>query len=1170
MSKSIDEIMKELEEEARKRMGKPSSEETVYAADETVPERGADETVFESAADETVYDEAIGEKSPTVPRSAGNQIKPSPEISENSLVRGSLLLNTYRIDSDPIHGGMGSVWRVHHTNWNADLAMKRPQAKLFQSEKQKEAFIHECESWINLGLHPNIVSCYYVREIDGVPTIFSEWMENGSLKNRIQDGSLYAGSEKEQQERLLDIAIQFAGGLHYAHEQGLIHQDVKPDNLLLSKEWDAKVADFGLAGARAQLTVLEGENTLADSGATIITPSGGYTPAYCSMEQMDGKALTRRTDIYSWAVSVMEMYMGERMWDNGVVAGLSCESYYADCRVPMPEALQELLKKCMESEPENRPHDFGEIESELKKIYGDVIDRKYPRPEPKAAADTADSLNNRALSYLDLGLQRQAEMYWLRAIEKNPEHTAAVYNHSLQLWRNGKIETAELDRRCENVFRKDEAAAERLKPLLLREEEEAKEKLLYDVYDDPVNRGDANEYRHIAVSPDGERIYVLFDALYCHDSRTFEKLYEKNKDIFSHLKKPYPEFLLLTQDGKYLVFAIGYETDIWVAEAASGQIKRILKGHRSTIIAGCLHPTENFLYTSSEDRTIRKWNIETGECIQIYNTLGVKGTMGWFKSICVSPENGKLYASATANGVAVWDELTGERLKAFSTEDSLGDITASPDGKFIYGREYAISTADGTLSREEALSGNKCLWLSSDGKKLFAADQNRVITLWDTERRQCIQAFHMHQRSRFHINRIADLSVSRDLSVVAAADTNKSVCIWYPDEMRCYAPWELSVIRSYNAQISEQLDIETRIKTVEKEILSGNILRAIEQLEQAEESFPLHLFQEQRRKLAKFCASGKLKDVYEVSSFAVAEDTENPWARSQAPAADPRGGIFATVQPGNIKRNNCLYVFTETGERLGCIAVEAEYSVGERPVYSPSGELLAVVSYDSVSIYDTDGMKLHSILKDFPHAIDEGVVAVVFSPDGQSLLVGTGDGYLGLWDVETGKESLKFERGSAGYQAVCFLEAGAKAAAVDRYRNLKLFETEGGKLLKTIEIDWPVESMSKSPDEAELYLCPLWGEDPVCAVDTKTWKIKVQFNPEIGNYNHIAISHDGSILAVSGEKGISLLSLPGGEQIWSLPELKKAELAFSPDDCLLCAGIGINMHMLMLRREFVQ
>ena len=201
-------------------------------------------------------------------------------ISNERIRKDDEILETYRVEDDAIHGGMGSVWRVHHKSWNTDLAMKRPQPRFFAegSERRKAAFIAECEHWIDLGLHPGIVSCYYVREIGGVPTVFSEWMDGGSLKDAIRTGRLYDGTETEVQERILDIAIQAARGLRYSHERGLIHQDIKPGNLLLSKDWEAKVADFGLAKAYSD----------PDKGKT----SGsfaGYTPEYCPEEQANGE-----------------------------------------------------------------------------------------------------------------------------------------------------------------------------------------------------------------------------------------------------------------------------------------------------------------------------------------------------------------------------------------------------------------------------------------------------------------------------------------------------------------------------------------------------------------------------------------------------------------------------------------------------------------------------------------------------------------------------------------------------------------------------------------------------------------------------------------------------------------------------------------------------------------
>ena len=176
-------------------------------------------------------------------------------ISNERILKGDSILDTYEVTSDAISGGMGSVWRVHPNSWNVELAMKRPQPRFFAegSAERKEQFIDECQNWIDLGLHPNIVSCYYIREIGGVPSIFSEWMDGGSLKEAIQSRILYEGTGEEVQERILDIAIQSLWGILYSHERDLVHQDIKPGNILLTKAWEAKAADFGLARARSRL-----------------------------------------------------------------------------------------------------------------------------------------------------------------------------------------------------------------------------------------------------------------------------------------------------------------------------------------------------------------------------------------------------------------------------------------------------------------------------------------------------------------------------------------------------------------------------------------------------------------------------------------------------------------------------------------------------------------------------------------------------------------------------------------------------------------------------------------------------------------------------------------------------------------------------------------------------
>ena len=350
---------------------------------------------------------------------------------------GDTLLDAYTVRSSSMEGGMGAVWKVEHRAWQVELAMKRPKPELFLSDADRRRFIRECEAWIELGLHPNIVSCYFVREIDGVPSVFSEWMDGGNLSEYIQSAALYDGSEQEQQCRVLDIAIQFARGLQYAHDRGLIHQDVKPANVLLGKDGSVKVSDFGLAGAVRSGGGTQTENRNGEG--TLLSPAGSYTLRYASPEQLNGKTLTRRTDIFSWAVSVLELYYGAHPWTFGTAASTGFSSYAARCRLPMSDGMQTLLRECLAEEPEARPHDFAPILERLLELYRELTGRKYPHPVFRLRGDSADALNNRALSYLELGKESEAEELFLRALSENPMNSVARYNYTLFALRRSRI-----------------------------------------------------------------------------------------------------------------------------------------------------------------------------------------------------------------------------------------------------------------------------------------------------------------------------------------------------------------------------------------------------------------------------------------------------------------------------------------------------------------------------------------------------------------------------------------------------------------------------------------------------------------------------------------------------------------------------------------------------------
>ncbi len=392
---------------------------------------------------QTVDEQALG----TCQAELTTEPDPAADPPRPSLAQWS---DQYQVMSKLGEGGIGEVFRVVHLGWNLELAVKRPKVELL-THGGTEHLVREAEAWTNLGMHPNVVSCYQVRLLGAVPHVFVELVDGGSLADWIRTRKLYAAPPKTHAyprrrgrwvlAQIVDVAIQIAFGLHHAHQHGLVHQDVKPSNVLLTPDGIVKVTDFGLVKATAPLRVA---GSRAD---TVLATYAGLTPAYCSPEQAAaaeghrGTKMTRRTDVWSWAVTVLEMFAGERTWRSGVVAGHVLRELVEGGSdspeiPPIPAAIAELLRRCFAPDPRDRPQDMLELARELARILHQTTGNRYPRPVPEPADDRANVLNNRGASLMDLGQLEDADKAWLRALNIEPLHIHATYNRGLYRWRN--------------------------------------------------------------------------------------------------------------------------------------------------------------------------------------------------------------------------------------------------------------------------------------------------------------------------------------------------------------------------------------------------------------------------------------------------------------------------------------------------------------------------------------------------------------------------------------------------------------------------------------------------------------------------------------------------------------------------------------------------------------
>ena len=367
-------------------------------------------------------------------------------------VIGDVLLDLYEVRGVLGQGGMGRVYRVHHRVWGVDLAVKTPLPTVLEAAGGMEAFEREAETWVRLGLHPHVLTCHYVRRVDGLPRLFAECAEGGSLHEAIRAGDLSDAAT------ILDLAVQVAWGLHHAHESGLVHQDVKPANVMLGGDGLAKVTDFGLAHAKP-VVIAPG----AGSGTVLVAGGGGGTPAYMSPEQSAGAALTRRSDLWSWGLVVLEMFAGERTWASGLAALDALREHVAHGDRPgrpcLPGEVAALLRSCFRDDPGERPHTMLDAAEVLTDAYAGVTGRPYPRTRPRGGAETADSLCNRGVSLLDLARTEEALDAWRAALARHPHHLETTWNTLRREWEEARLPEADLRSRLEAAHRAEGAPA---------------------------------------------------------------------------------------------------------------------------------------------------------------------------------------------------------------------------------------------------------------------------------------------------------------------------------------------------------------------------------------------------------------------------------------------------------------------------------------------------------------------------------------------------------------------------------------------------------------------------------------------------------------------------------------------------------------------------------------
>lgn len=268
------------------------------------------------------------------------------------LTTGMILAERYEIIDKVGTGGMADVYKAKDQKLNRFVAVKVMKREYSEDTTFVTKFRDEAQAAAGF-IHPNIVSVYDVGEEDGLYYIVMELVDGITLKRYIERKGKLTIRETTS------IAVQVSMGIEAAHNNQIIHRDIKPQNIIISREGKAKVTDFGIAKA-----------TTADS-AKDNTVMGSVH--YTSPEQARGAGSDSKTDIYSLGITIYEMLTGKLPFDGDTTVSIALQHIQEGVPSPkllepeIPQSLEAIVLKCTQRDPENRYQNMAELIEDLKK-----------------------------------------------------------------------------------------------------------------------------------------------------------------------------------------------------------------------------------------------------------------------------------------------------------------------------------------------------------------------------------------------------------------------------------------------------------------------------------------------------------------------------------------------------------------------------------------------------------------------------------------------------------------------------------------------------------------------------------------------------------------------------------------------------------------------------------